>query len=93
MVEIRNRKFQPLTLHLANSKRSVHLPSRGRTEIADNDVSAEMRRAAERGFITLREVAARPTQVAAPLKSHPKPVPAKAEPKVAASHTTPTERS
>jgi len=58
MVEIRNLKFQPLTLHLANSKRSVHLPPRGRTEIDEKDVSHEMRRAAERGFITLREAKA-----------------------------------
>jgi len=53
MVQIRNLKFQPLTLHLANSKRSVHLRPRGRTEIEDRDVSAEMRRAADRGFIVL----------------------------------------
>ena len=75
MVEIRNLKFQPLTLHLANSKRSVHLRPRGRTEIEDKDVSAEMRRAADRGFIALRE--ARPS--AAPAKAAP-PGPAKPAP-------------
>ena len=58
MVEIRNLKFQPLALHLANSKRSVHLPPRGRTQIEDGDVSTEIRRAAERRFITLREMGA-----------------------------------
>ena len=55
MVEIRNLKFQPLTLHLADSTRSVHLAPRGRTEIADGDVSEEIRRAAERGFLVLRD--------------------------------------
>ena len=54
MVEIRNLKFQPLALHLANSKRSVHLPPRGRREIDEKDVSHEMRRAADRGFIALQ---------------------------------------
>ena len=78
MVEIRNLKFQPLTLHLANSKRSVHLPPRGRAEIDEKDVSAEMRRAAERGFVALREV--RPAAAPAPAPTKPAPL-AKAEPK------------
>ncbi|HRT97756.1 MAG TPA: hypothetical protein P5532_25400 [Planctomycetota bacterium] len=55
MIEIKNLKFQPLTFHLANSKRSVHLPSRGTAEIDEGEVSQEIRRAAERGFIALRE--------------------------------------
>jgi len=55
MVEIKNLKFQPLTLHLANSKRSVHLASRGTVEIDEGEVSEEIRRAAERGFLALRE--------------------------------------
>jgi len=93
MVEIRNLKFQPLTLHLANSKRSVHLGPRGRTEIEDKDVSAEMRRAAERGFITLREVATKPALPAAPTIPRPRPAPTKAEPEIAAPDATPTERS
>jgi len=59
MVHIRNLKFQPLALHLANSKRTVHLPPRGRREIDDGDVSQEMRRAADRGFIALTTVAPR----------------------------------
>ena len=56
MVEIRNLKFQPLTLHLANSKRTVHLASRGRVEIDDRDVSIEIRNAAQKGFLRLREM-------------------------------------
>ena len=55
MIEIRNLKFQPLTLHLANSKRSVHLASRGKAEIDDKDVSVEIRNAAQKGFLALRE--------------------------------------
>jgi hypothetical protein len=55
MFEIKNLKFQPLTLHLANSKRSVHLPPRGTVEIAEGDVSEEIRQAANRGFVALRE--------------------------------------
>ena len=56
MVEIRNLKFQPLTLHLANSKRTVHLASRGKAEIDDRDVSVEIRNATQKGFLTLREM-------------------------------------
>ena len=77
MVEIRNLKFQPLALHLANSKRSVHLPPRGRTEIDERDVSHEMRRAAERGFIVLSEAKA------------PKPAADVAKPKLAARPQAP----
>jgi len=82
MVEIRNLKFQPLTLHLANSKRTVHLPPRGTTEINDNDVSTEIRRAAERGFVALREVRPAAAPAKTPTPAPPKPAPpAKAEPK------------
>ena len=56
MIELRNLKFQPLTLHLADSKRTVHLASRGKTRIASKDVSAEIRSAARKGFLTLQEV-------------------------------------
>ena len=82
MVEIRNLKFQPLTLHLANSKRSVHLPPRGRTEIEDKDVSAEMRRAADRGFIVLGKAKLQTPSVKSPAPAAPRPAPpAKTEPK------------
>jgi len=100
MVEIRNLKFQPLALHLANSKRSVHLPPRGRTEINDNDVSTEIRRAAERGFITLREVEAKPAppRVSPPVAAKPTlPAPdisrPKPAPKPKTSDAPKTERS
>jgi len=56
MIEIRNLKFQPLTLHLANSKRTVHLASRGKAEIDDRDLSDEIRNAAQKGFLALREL-------------------------------------
>ena len=55
MVEIRNKRFQPLTLHLADSKRTVHLPPRGKVEVADADVSDEIRKAADKGSVALRE--------------------------------------
>jgi len=80
MVEIRNLKFQPLALHLANSKRSVHLPPRGRTEIEEKDISVEMRRAAERGFIVLRESRPAATPAKRPTLP-PGPAPPQAEPK------------
>ncbi len=54
MVEIRNLKFQPLALHLADSRRAVHLAPRGRAEVRDADVSDEIRNAAARGFVALR---------------------------------------
>jgi len=69
MIEIRNLKFQPLTLHLANSKRTVHLASRGRAEIDDKDVSVEIRNAAQKRFLTLREVKKhRPAKTVSPPK-------------------------
>ena len=82
MVEIRNLKFQPLTLHLANSKRSVHLRPRGRTEIDEKDVSAEMRRAADRGFIVLGKPKSQTLSVKSPPPAAPRPaLPAKTEPR------------
>ena len=72
MVEIRNLKFQPLTLHMADSQRTVHLAPRGRIEIAEKDVSEEMRGAAQKGFIALQE---RASVKDAPLR-RPEPTPA-----------------
>lgn len=72
MIEIRNLKFQPLTLHLANSKRTVHLAPRGKAEIDDKDVSDEIRNAARRGFIVLRDLKpARQTRTPAPKPVEP----------------------
>ena len=72
MIEIRNLKFQPLTLHLANSKRTVHLASRGKAEIDEKDVSDEIRNAARRGFIALRDLKpARQTRTPVPKPAEP----------------------
>ena len=85
-VEIKNLKYQPLTFHLANSKKSVHLQSRGKVVIEDRDVSAEMRKARDKRFIALREVRTAPTvppqahtssvEVKAASKPEAKPLPA-----------------
>ena len=79
MIEIRNLKFQPLTLHLANSKRTVHLASRGKAEVDDKDVSDEIRNAARRGFVALRDLKpARQTRTPVPKLAEP-PQPAKSK--------------
>ena len=69
MIEIRNLKFQPLTLHVANSKRSVHLAARGKVTVDAKDVSAEIRGAAQKGFVALREL--KPSRPAAGSKRAP----------------------
>ena len=53
MTEIKNLLFQPLTFHLAGKDEGLHLNPRERREIADSDVSQEMKLAAKRGFIAL----------------------------------------
>jgi len=79
MIEIRNLKFQPLTLHLANSKRTVHLASRGKAEIDEKDVSDEIRNAARRGFLALRDLKpARQTRTSVPKSAEP-PQPARSK--------------
>ena len=79
MIEIRNLKFQPLTLHLANSKRTVHLAPRGKAEVDDKDVSDEIRNAARRGFVALRDLKpARQTRTPVPKPAEP-PLPAKSK--------------
>jgi len=50
--------FQPLTFQLAGSIESLHLGPREREIIPDEQVSVEMRRAEEGGFVTLSEVTA-----------------------------------
>jgi len=78
MIEIRNLKFQPLTLHMANSKRTVHLAPRGKAEVDDNDVSDEIRNAARRGFVALRDLKpARQTRPAVPKPVESPPVKSK----------------
>ena len=53
MTEIRNLLFQPLTFQLAGQDRGLHLGSRQRKLIEDDQVSEEIRTAAKRGFIAL----------------------------------------
>jgi hypothetical protein len=52
MTVVINKLFQPLTFQTANGA-GLHLSPRGRMKIADNQVSIEMHRAAERGYIVL----------------------------------------
>ncbi len=56
MIEIRNLMFQPLTLHMAGEEGGVHLGSRERKTIADDQLSDEIRTAADRGFLSLADV-------------------------------------
>jgi hypothetical protein len=54
MTVVINKLFQPLTYQIASGA-GLHLPPRGRVEVPDNQVSEEMRRAAQRGFIALEK--------------------------------------
>jgi hypothetical protein len=58
MTIVVNKLFQPLTFQTANGA-GLHLSPRGRMKIADNQVSIEMHRAAERGYIVLEIEAAK----------------------------------
>ena len=55
MLEIKNLLFQPLTLHLADSNKSIHLTSRSKTTIKEKDLSQEIKKARNRGWISIRE--------------------------------------
>lgn len=57
MIEIRNLLFQPLTFQLSGSSGSIHLCSRERKILRCDQISAEIRSAASRGFVTLTEIA------------------------------------
>lgn len=59
MIEITNKLFQPLSYQLADGS-GLHLLPRGRATIADRLVSAELRRAAQRGIIALSTPAPAP---------------------------------
>lgn len=52
MIDITNKLFQPLTYQLADGT-GLHLPPRGCATVSDRQVSAELRRAAQRGLIAL----------------------------------------
>jgi len=53
MIEITNKLFQPLSYQLADGT-GLHLPPRGQAVIPDRQVSAELRRAAQRGIVMLQ---------------------------------------
>ncbi|MEI7834084.1 MAG: hypothetical protein WCJ56_12920 [bacterium] len=53
MTVVINKLFQPLS-YQTSSGAGLHLPPRGQIELADKQVSEEMRRAAQRGFIVLQ---------------------------------------
>jgi len=52
MTVVINKLFQPLTYQTASGA-GLHLPPRGRIELPESQVSEELRRAAQRGFIVL----------------------------------------
>lgn len=52
MTVVINKLFQPLTYQTVSGA-GLHLPPRGRVDVPDSDISAELRRAAQRGFIVL----------------------------------------
>lgn len=56
MTEIRNLTFQPLTFHLAGDGDGIHLSSRGRVTIQADQLSDELRTAADRGFVSISDV-------------------------------------
>ncbi len=56
MIEIHNLLFQPLTFHLSGDVRGIHLGSRERKTIADDQLSDEIRAAADRGLVTIAVV-------------------------------------
>ena len=56
MIEIRNLMFQPLAFHLAGEEGGIHLGSRERRTIPEDQLSDEIRVAAARGFVSLSEV-------------------------------------
>ncbi len=53
MIEIRNLLNQPLTFQLARQSASLHLSPRERQILRRDEVTAEMRTAASRGFVAL----------------------------------------
>ena len=55
MLEIKNLLFQPLVLHLADSTKSIHLKSREKVTIKDKDISQEIKKAQNKGWISIKE--------------------------------------
>ena len=54
MLELKNLLFQPLTLHLANSTKSIHLGSRDKVAIKEKDLSQEIKRTQAKGWISVK---------------------------------------
>ena len=75
MIAIKNLLFQPLTFQLAGEGQGLHLGPRERREAREEQVSAELQTAAQRGLVTLTEVADPP----------------EASPKAAAASKTPSK--
>lgn len=57
MIEMRNLMFQPLSFHLAGEEGGIHLGSRERRIIPEEQLSEEIRVAEARGYVSLSEVA------------------------------------
>ncbi len=62
MLEIKNLLFQPLTLHLADSNKSIHLSARGKATIKDKDLSQEIRKAQAKGWVSVKTIDGQDTQ-------------------------------
>lgn len=60
MIEIKNLLFQPLTFHLASDGQGLHLNTRERKSIGNEQMSPEIEAAAKRGLISLTETAKPP---------------------------------
>jgi hypothetical protein len=56
VLEIKNLLFQPLTLHLVDSNKSIHLAARGKAVIKDRDSSREIKKAQVKGWISIKPV-------------------------------------
>ena len=75
MIAIKNLLFQPLTFQLAGGGQGLHLGPRERREISEEHLSDELKTAADRGLVTLTEVAEPPKarrKTAAASKTPPK---------------------
>ena len=69
MIAIKNLLFQPLTFQLTGAGQGLHLNPRESRVVSDKYVSAELKKAAARGLVTL-------TKVVKPKPARPKAVPA-----------------
>jgi hypothetical protein len=52
-MKIKNLLFQPVTLHLAIDNEGLHLNAREVKDVLANQVSREIKRAAERGLVSI----------------------------------------